>query len=74
MFDTLGAARRLREAGFTDAQAEAPAGAIFETAVHELATKAYVDAALARLASLLRARICAVAIVVVGAIWLIVRG
>lgn len=78
MFDTLAAARRLKEAGFTDPQAEAVADAILETAIHNLATKAYireyVDAALARLARLLTARLCAAAIAVVVAVWLIVRG
>lgn len=78
LFDTLAAARRLKEAGFSDPQAEALADAILETAVHGLATKAYireyVDAALARLARLLTARLCAAAIAVVVAVWLIVRG
>ena len=60
MFDTLGAVRRLKEAGFPDAQAEALADAILETAIHNLATKEYIDAALARAARLLTARICAV--------------
>ena len=73
MFDTLAAARRLKEAGFSDMQAEALANSILETAIHNLATKEYIDAALDRVARLLTARICAVAIVVVGAIWLIVR-
>jgi hypothetical protein len=74
MFDTLSAVRRLRDAGFEQAQAEALATAILETAVHEFATKTYVDAALARLASLLTARLCAAAIVIIFAIWLILRG
>jgi hypothetical protein len=74
MFDTLAAARRLREAGFPDAQAEALADAILETAIHNLATKAYIDAALDRIARLLTARVCAIAIVAVAAVWLIVRG
>ena len=74
MFDTLGAVRRLKEAGFPDTQAEALADAILETAIHNLATKEYIDAAIARAARLLTARICAVAILMVAAIWLIVRG
>lgn len=78
MFDTLAAARRLKEAGFTDPQAEALADAILETAIHGLATKAYirdyVDAALARLARLMTARLAAAAIAVILAVWLIVRG
>jgi hypothetical protein len=74
MFDTLAAARRLREAGFTDPQAEALADAILETAIHNLATKEHVDAALDRVAKLLTARLCAIAIAVVVALWLILRG
>ncbi len=74
MFDTLGAVRRLKQAGFTDPQAEALADAILETAIHNLATKEYIDLALARVARLLTARLCAVAIVVVAAIWLIISG
>jgi hypothetical protein len=73
MFDTLGAARRLKEAGFPDPQAEALADAILETAIHNLATKAYIDAALERIARLLTTRMIAVAIVAVAVLWIVIR-
>jgi hypothetical protein len=72
-FDTLKYAKRMKEAGFNDVQAEALADATLQMAVHNLATKGYIDAALARAVHLLTVRMIAVAIVAVGALWIIIR-
>ena len=72
-FDTLSFVRRLKDAGFNDPQAEALAEVTVQLAAHNLATKQYLDAALERAVHLLTVRMIAVAILAVGALWIIIR-
>jgi hypothetical protein len=72
-FDTLSFVRRLKDAGFNDRQAEALAEVTVQMTAHNLATKDYVDAALEKAVHLLTVRMVALAIVAVGALWMIIR-
>lgn len=72
-FDTLTYARRLKEAGFSDEQAEALAEATRDMVVHDLVTKDFLENALERLSQRLTIRMGTIAVAIVAALAALIK-
>jgi len=72
-FDTLTYARRLKQAGFSEEQAEALAEATRGMVVHDIVTKDYLETALERLSPRLTVRMGTIAGLAVGLLAAIIK-
>lgn len=73
VFDTLAYARRLKDAGFSDQQAQVLAEATLELINEEMVTKAFLQSELEKLSMRLTIRMGTIAAVSVGALAAIVK-
>jgi hypothetical protein len=74
LFDTLNYARRMKDAGFNDVQAEALADVTRDMVMHSLVTEAFLVAALDRFLHRLTVRVAVIAVIAVAALVGILKG
>ena len=74
IFDTLGFAKRMKDAGFTETQSEALAEVTRDMVMHSLVTEAFLVAALDRFMHRLTVRMAVIAVIAVAALVGILKG